>query len=113
MALKTACHDIVLDSKCLTNLEGDIGNIISKYFKLKLHVGAFKLYDTNRDGAITKEEMLNMIKSMVSMMGNKIKHDDLTAEKRVENIFNHMDKASLLNIAFRLIMGSSRIMMVN
>lgn len=71
---------------------------ISKYFKLKLHVGAFKLYDTNRDGAITKEEMLNMIKSMVSMMGNKIEHDDLTAEKRVENIFSHMDKASLLNI---------------
>ena len=61
-----------------------------------LIVGAFKLYDTNRDGAITKEEMFELIKSMESMMGNNIDHDDviILTKKRVENIFKQMDKAS-------------------
>ena len=52
---------------------------------------AFKLYDLNGDGSITKEEMLKMIKAIFAMMGKKIQYGDFTAEKRVEKIFELMD----------------------
>merc|ERR1712086_392523 len=54
---------------------------------------AFELYDLDGDGTITREEMLEIVKAIFSMVGNhaKFKDDDNTPEKRVERIFEIMD----------------------
>ena len=48
----------------------------------------------NGDGSITKEEMLKMIRAINAMIGKKTKYGEFSAEKRVENIFDVMDKVS-------------------
>jgi Ca2+-binding EF-hand superfamily protein len=56
-------------------------------------IGAFKLYDIDGDGAITKEEMLQIVRAMFSMFGeDAIKNlEENTPEKRVEKIFALVD----------------------
>ena len=59
--------------------------------------GAFKLYDLDGDGTITRDEMLEIVKAIFSMVGNhaKFKDDDNTPEKRVDRIFEIMDTVSV------------------
>ncbi|XP_051541344.1 Kv channel interacting protein 3b, calsenilin isoform X3 [Myxocyprinus asiaticus] len=55
---------------------------------------AFNLYDINKDGYITKEEMLAIMKSIYDMMGRytypSVKEDD--PFEHVENFFQKMDR---------------------
>ncbi|GMR31871.1 hypothetical protein PMAYCL1PPCAC_02066, partial [Pristionchus mayeri] len=55
---------------------------------------AFSLYDVDKDGFITKEEMANIVDAIYSMIGNMLElpKDEDTPEKRVSKIFLNMDK---------------------
>lgn len=54
---------------------------------------AFSLYDVDKDGFITKEEMANIVDAIYSMIGNMLElpRDEDTPQKRVEKIFSNMD----------------------
>ncbi|CAB3986283.1 Neuronal calcium sensor 1 [Paramuricea clavata] len=55
---------------------------------------AFKLYDLDNDGFITRGEMLNIVESIYKMVSNMVSlpEEENTPEKRVNKIFNLMDK---------------------
>uniref|UniRef100_A0A8B9EV70 Neuronal calcium sensor 1 n=1 Tax=Anser cygnoides TaxID=8845 RepID=A0A8B9EV70_ANSCY len=62
-----------------------------------LHValaGAFKLYDLDNDGYITRNEMLDIVDAIYQMVGNTVElpEEENTPEKRVDRIFAMMDK---------------------
>merc|ERR1712228_1148303 len=51
---------------------------------------AFRLYDLDNDGTITKHEMTQIVEAIFSMVGNQkdqMPQEDNTPEKRVERIF--------------------------
>jgi len=58
-----------------------------------MFTGAFSLYDVDKDGFITKEEMANIVDAIYSMIGNMLElpKDEDTPAKRVEKIFANMD----------------------
>nr|XP_023676338.1 Kv channel-interacting protein 2 isoform X1 [Paramormyrops kingsleyae] len=55
---------------------------------------AFNLYDLNKDGCITKEEMLDIMKSIYDMMGKWTYPcmQDNAPKEHVENFFQKMDR---------------------
>jgi Ca2+-binding EF-hand superfamily protein len=55
---------------------------------------AFKLYDLDKDGCITKQEMLSIMESIYSMVGSaaKLPDEERTAKQRVDRVFSMMDK---------------------
>uniref|UniRef100_A0A673IC62 Neuronal calcium sensor 1-like n=1 Tax=Sinocyclocheilus rhinocerous TaxID=307959 RepID=A0A673IC62_9TELE len=55
---------------------------------------AFKLYDLDNDGFITRDEMLNIVDAIYQMVGNTVElpEEENTPEKRVDRIFAMMDK---------------------
>uniref|UniRef100_A0A2K5CQY3 Neuronal calcium sensor 1 n=1 Tax=Aotus nancymaae TaxID=37293 RepID=A0A2K5CQY3_AOTNA len=59
-----------------------------------LLTGAFKLYDLDNDGYITRNEMLDIVDAIYQMVGNTVElpEEENTPEKRVDRIFAMMDK---------------------
>ncbi|XP_039271732.1 hippocalcin-like protein 4 [Styela clava] len=56
---------------------------------------AFNMYDLDKDGHVTKAEMLEIIRAIYRMVGSILAanmQDDLTPEQRVDRIFEKMDK---------------------
>jgi len=55
---------------------------------------AFHLYDLDNDGYITKTEMLSIVESIFSMVGESVNlpAEENTPQKRVDKIFSLMDK---------------------
>ena len=53
---------------------------------------AFNMYDLDRDGFITRAEMLEMVTSIYKMEGaGKMSEDEATPEKRMRNFYRKMD----------------------
>ncbi|KAK2583240.1 hypothetical protein KPH14_009256 [Odynerus spinipes] len=58
----------------------------------KLH-WAFRLYDVDDDGFITREEMYDIVDAIYQMVGQTPQaEDENTPQKRVDKIFDQMDK---------------------
>lgn len=58
----------------------------------KLH-WAFRLYDVDNDGFITRDEMYNIVDAIYQMVGQQPQtEDENTPQKRVDKIFDQMDK---------------------
>ena len=60
-------------------------------------LGAFKLYDVDNDGYITREEMYNIVDAIYQMLGNQAKIADEEEEnpkERVDRIFEQLDKVN-------------------
>ncbi|XP_022106014.1 neuronal calcium sensor 1-like [Acanthaster planci] len=55
---------------------------------------AFRLYDLDHDGFITRDEMLNIVDAIYQMVGNMVRlpEEENTPQKRVDRIFALMDK---------------------
>ncbi|XP_013779836.1 frequenin-1-like, partial [Limulus polyphemus] len=57
-------------------------------------VWAFKLYDVDNDGYITREEMYSIVDAIYQMMGNKAQPEteEDNPKRRVDKIFEQLDK---------------------
>ncbi|KAK0065714.1 neuronal calcium sensor 1, partial [Biomphalaria pfeifferi] len=55
---------------------------------------AFRLYDLDNDGYITREELLDIVDAIYRMVGESVTlpEEENTPEKRVNRIFQVMDK---------------------
>uniref|UniRef100_A0A674HIZ0 Neuronal calcium sensor 1 n=1 Tax=Taeniopygia guttata TaxID=59729 RepID=A0A674HIZ0_TAEGU len=72
--------------------------------------GAFKLYDLDNDGYITRNEMLDIVDAIYQMVGNTVElpEEENTPEKRVDRIFAMMDKVKMLEGFFPVAKGFRR-----
>lgn len=57
-------------------------------------IGAFRLYDLDGDGTITKNEMLKIVKAIAAMTGQS--DESFKPEVRVDKIFESMDAVCLI-----------------
>eukprot|EP00058_Branchiostoma_floridae_P010928 XP_002596416.1 hypothetical protein BRAFLDRAFT_121260 [Branchiostoma floridae] len=74
---------------------GDPSKFASFVFKVfDENPGAFRLYDLDQDGYITRDEMISIVTAIYEMVGNMVKlpEEENTPEKRVDRIFALMDK---------------------
>ena len=60
-------------------------------------VWAFKLYDVDNDGFITREEMYNIVDAIYQMLGNVTdkEEEEEDPKERVDRIFEQLDKVSI------------------
>lgn len=92
------------------------------------HVGAFQLYDIDKDGTITYDEMLQIVQSIYKMTGEMVKlpSDEDTPEKvkqhtlhpsvssqldqlqRVDKIFRNMDRDKDAKLTYEEFVEGSR-----
>lgn len=56
--------------------------------------GAFKLYDIDKDGHISREEMTEIISAIVEMVGPNHGLSTLSAKSKANQIFDSMDCVS-------------------
>ncbi|KAG0422619.1 hypothetical protein HPB47_001578 [Ixodes persulcatus] len=58
------------------------------------NAGAFKLYDVDNDGFITRDEMYNIVDAIYQMLGNQTKESEQeeSPQERVDKIFDQLDK---------------------
>ena len=67
------------------------------FLKLFFNPGAFKLYDVDNDGYITRDEMYNIVDAIYQMLGNQAKiaeEEEENPKDRVDRIFAQLDKVS-------------------
>ncbi len=60
-----------------------------------VNAGAFKLYDVDNDGYITREEMYNIVDAIYQMLGTQAKiaeEEEENPKERVDRIFEQLDK---------------------
>ena len=72
-------------------------------FVVASKTGAFKLYDVDNDGYITREEMYNIVDAIYQMLGNHAKSSEEKEEspkERVDRIFEQLDKVSHKSSSF-------------
>ncbi|XP_022242486.1 frequenin-1-like, partial [Limulus polyphemus] len=56
-------------------------------------IWAFKLYDVDNDGYITREEMYSIVDAIYQMLGNQAKEaEEESPRQRVDRIFEQLDK---------------------
>ncbi|RWS28485.1 frequenin-1-like protein [Leptotrombidium deliense] len=75
------------------NKDGSIE--FEEFIKALSSVRAFKLYDVDNDGYITREEMYNIVDAIYQMLGNQAKsgeEEDENPKERVDRIFEQLDK---------------------
>ncbi|XP_028968404.1 frequenin-1 [Galendromus occidentalis] len=53
---------------------------------------AFRLYDVDSDGYITREEMYNIVDAIYQMLGSQANSDEESPRERVDKIFEQLDK---------------------
>lgn len=54
--------------------------------------GAFRLYDVDSDGYITREEMYNIVDAIYQMLGSGAGGEEESPRERVDKIFEQLDK---------------------
>lgn len=68
--------------------------VTSKALFLSSLTGAFRLYDVDSDGYITREEMYNIVDAIYQMLGSQANSDEESPRERVDKIFEQLDKVS-------------------
>ena len=58
------------------------------------NAGTFRLYDTNHDGYISREEMESVVNSIHKMVGHMVTLEESAPQKRVDMLFEKMDLVS-------------------
>ena len=69
------------------------------------YVGAFRLYDRDGDGSISRRDMMLVVSAIYEMIGSMLDMptDENTPDKRVDKLFRQMDiVSSFLPILFLL-----------
>ncbi|XP_052787825.1 neuronal calcium sensor 1-like isoform X1 [Mya arenaria] len=71
---------------------------------------AFRLYDLDSDGFITRDELRDIVDSIYKMVGNTVKlpEEENTPDKRVNKIFDVMDKNHDDKLSFEEFLDGSK-----